>query len=730
MVCQNPTGRFFILLRMTQVTMFKNAKDPGDPKLVNVDRIVEGIQHGQWQSMIDKLNSIEPDSPEQKKFKNTSLPAICWQGEFTYRNDKGCAQHSGLVCLDFDHIPVEEMEHQKELIINSEHTHILFKSPRGSGYKAIVKIPADIENHKAYVMALGTKVKNLYYDHFDDISRLCFVSYDPEIYYNKDSKIWDGKGIIKKVTAKTLDTAYIPSDIRQTFENLITWAEKTSRYEDDNKHKHLVKVLGACNRYGIPKEDAIKLTYERYKDTKNVEPVKYEDYENRADSTYRLYQHQHGTETFDTPAAEFEIGDPDATINQFPIEVFPVHLQHYILDLNQSLNYSKDFLSTTILSAMATLNGNKYKLRVKDNWISPTIFWFAIVGDPGTMKSHPVSTILQPIKEIDKLSKLSHDIEYDKWEQKQIELKSKKQQPEESSKRPIFKQIMISDITLEALHEVSSFNQRGLMYYRDELKAFINNMNVYRKGSDGEFWLESFNNGSYIVNRVSSRPRLIDNTNINIIGTIQPDTLSSMAKDMSDNGLIDRFLFTGAERNIYGFTTQKPDGRFADYWRNCLNMANGHFRYEQRSDTVIIDLTDTALERFVEIDHIICEWQRSEDISNEMKGYLSKAKTYIPRFALLMALFDMIFDGIELHAVGVEHINKAFQIMRYFLKSGNDIFNESKTTSEMRDITQANKGLGKRDKIKKLIAEGFSQTKIAKELKVSRQYISKILSQK
>ncbi len=76
-------------------------------------------------------------------------------------------------------------------------------------------------------------------------------------------------------------------------------------------------------------------------------------------------------------------------------------------------------------------------------------------------------------------------------------------------------------------------------------------MNRYRKGSDEQFWLESFNNGSYIVNRVTKEPLLIEDTHINIIGTIQPDILNGIISQHGANGLTDRFLYTSNETNIY-----------------------------------------------------------------------------------------------------------------------------------------------------------------------------------
>ena len=69
-----------------------------------------------------------------------------------------------------------------------KYSYSVFTSPSGNGLKVLVKIPKDISNHKNYFLSLEK-----YYDckEFDvackDISRVCYESYDPDIYVNEDS---------------------------------------------------------------------------------------------------------------------------------------------------------------------------------------------------------------------------------------------------------------------------------------------------------------------------------------------------------------------------------------------------------------------------------------------------------------------------------------------------------------------------------------------------------------
>jgi hypothetical protein len=415
---------------------------------------------------------------------------------------------------------------------------------------------------------------------------------------------------------------------------------------------------------------------------------------------------------------------PPLNNDKFPIEVFPACVQTFINELNSSLNFSTDFLSIAIMFSMATLNGNKIKLRVKNEWISPTVFWFAAVGEPGTMKSHPISSIIKPIKEIDKESKKSYDNEYAEYERQIIETKNKSSIP-----KPNFKQILITDITLESLHEVHGVNRRGLGYYRDELVGFLFDMNRYHKGSDEQFWLESFNNNSYIVNRVTKRPCLIEDTNINIIGTIQPNVFSKVNKDYSGNGLTDRFLYTSAEKSIFPLTKKDINPELIEWWRSAIRGINATFKYIDNTDTNVMEMHPGALDRLIEIDEHTCKIQASDDITESFKNYLSKSKTYLPRFALLLSLFDYMFIDKQPLVVNKSHIDRADKIMQYFIESARMIFTDAEKTSEINDVMGAKRGMTKIEHIIHLQSTGFKNIDIARMVKVSKSYVGKVINE-
>jgi hypothetical protein len=405
---------------------------------------------------------------------------------------------------------------------------------------------------------------------------------------------------------------------------------------------------------------------------------------------------------------------------KFPIDVFPESIQNYIVELNRTLNYKKDFLAVSFMFTMATINGNCFKLRVKNGWISATTFWFAVVGESGVMKTHPITQMVRPLKEIDRMSKTGYDLEMEQYNT--LDDNQKKKEP-----KPVFRQLLIEDFTIEACHYIHKNNPRGLGLHKDELVGFLNDMNKYRKGSDEQFWLESFNNSSYIVNRVTKEPLMINDIMVNIIGGIQPNILHQIANSANGNGLIERFLYTTSESNIFPLSIDDIQKEWIDWYSSTIKHIEPMFTYSDRAQIIEMDIE--ALKLMIEFDTKVCKIQESEDETSGMRNYLNKIKTYLPRFALLVCIIDTCFDGGS-YQVTLNHMQKATKIADYFISSARFIFQESERVSEISTVKQSlkQKGLSKTEQIIEMYKKGYKQIDIAKTLSTPASYVSKILS--
>lgn len=129
-----------------------------------------------------------PTVTDAKKFKATHFDYCTFSGLFCKRNEKELLLHSGLLCLDFDH--VGNPEQLKEQLLSNDYfdTELMFTSPSGDGVKWIIPIELKGWEHERYFKAVANCLRVAGLPPVDnsgsDVARSCFLPYDPQAYIN------------------------------------------------------------------------------------------------------------------------------------------------------------------------------------------------------------------------------------------------------------------------------------------------------------------------------------------------------------------------------------------------------------------------------------------------------------------------------------------------------------------------------------------------------------------
>ena len=136
----------------------------------------------------ETLRSIK--APQKARlYKAANFDYCTFSGTFTSRNDKALLQHSGLLCLDFDHLPNIEHTFTQLKADKNLQTKLLFRSPSGDGLKWIIAIDLLKATHAEYFKAVSNYINKTYNLQVDksgkDTSRSCFLPYDPFAYINQ-----------------------------------------------------------------------------------------------------------------------------------------------------------------------------------------------------------------------------------------------------------------------------------------------------------------------------------------------------------------------------------------------------------------------------------------------------------------------------------------------------------------------------------------------------------------
>jgi hypothetical protein len=173
------------------VSFFQNFTDK-NPKDIKVSDLVKDIQAGEWQRSIICLRKLKNEKPEQYSRDKSSLPFFTMAGTFDKRRKDGFLNPSGYIILDIDGLSLDHLEEIRGKIEADKYTAICFLSPSGAGLKVAFK--ASINNDtecKAAFAAISDYFRSKFNIELDksgkDISRACFVSFDPAIYSNPDA---------------------------------------------------------------------------------------------------------------------------------------------------------------------------------------------------------------------------------------------------------------------------------------------------------------------------------------------------------------------------------------------------------------------------------------------------------------------------------------------------------------------------------------------------------------
>ena len=273
------------MIKNTKISIFKSLYKSSDvPYVVHLDQALKRIKEGKSKHIIDKMMVLSGD--DKSKTKN-QLPCVIFSGVFNQRKKSGLKEHSGLMVLDFDKIPDDKMDLMFEQLKQNKHIVSVFMSPSRNGYKAIVSIPkCNAKEHEQYFKKFD---QDFNYDYFDsatcNIDRVCFESYDPNIYINYEAiqynpkLVDDGFLIADKVPTIPINDDFKKIDLIMKF----NWQKD---YVEGERNSFVFDISGAFCEYGVQEINAINyvknnVVFEDYIDDSLVNTIK---------SAYRIRQ--------------------------------------------------------------------------------------------------------------------------------------------------------------------------------------------------------------------------------------------------------------------------------------------------------------------------------------------------------------------------------------------------------------------------------------------------------
>ena len=363
---------------------------------------------------------------------------------------------------------------------------------------------------------------------------------------------------------------------------------------------------------------------------------------------------------FNTDLPEKILGDLElenqllTSQNEFPISIFPVEIQNLINNLNNTLGFPKDYTAATILVVISIAIGNKIQLHFKDSWIEKSTLYMILVGRTGDVKSPAMRFCLQPLLIADKESYETYIIAKKEYEKLSSDQKLKEPVP-------VFKQLLLSDSTPEAMIKAHYNNPRGIGLYVDEIASLFKNFGRYNNGSDEEIFLSIWSGNPYTKNRIIGEEIRIDNTKIDIIGTSQEGIIKDFLKgSILKNGFVDRLLFAIPSKYIDNkWNDNQLESKYSlwytEFIRNIISYAD--------STSINLRFNSDAIA-------YLNNWQNNREKNFDFeyqRGITIKQENYTLRFSILLHVAKCLSCGSRVDdCIGIDIVKSAILLRNYF----------------------------------------------------------------
>lgn len=363
---------------------------------------------------------------------------------------------------------------------------------------------------------------------------------------------------------------------------------------------------------------------------------------------------------------------------KFPIDIFPEKITELLIQLKNTMNFPVDYLGSSILYATSVAIGNNIQLKVKNNWIEKSILFIVLVGRTGDVKSHTISFFIDDLIKIDQQN-------FKEYLKQKKEFENLNSDEAADKTVPILKQVILNDFTPEALIKSHYFNSRGIGLYSDEIAGFFKSFNRYHRGTgDEELYLSLWAGKPVVKNRITGDELRIDNTKIDIIGTIQEAILGETFRNSKmKNGFIDRLLFAFPSHYVDNkWNDSELNQAYIDWYSDFITS----IFHEADKRQVLLEFEDEAKK-------FLYNWQNSQKMLFDFeyqRGIAVKLQQYVLRFSIVLEVMSCFCEGKPVSRIRKKTVMSAIKLQDYFFDTAIQVF-ESIESNYFEGLTEVQK---------------------------------------
>ncbi len=643
------------------VSVYKEFKyNLGEKSLLDV---LQEIKSDKYQSEINSIRyALHKGENKTADEIKSNLIGFTTSGTFgESRTKANITSYSQVVCLDFDYISLTEINSLVTLINGCRYTFASFISPSGEGLKVFIKVNSNAEQHTTVYNQVANFYKELSGYDFDakckDITRLCFVSCDTELYLNNDAINFELKEEVKPIKTGYQKEVQHSLTTDELLDKCLKFTEKIGQYYNGNRNNFIFLFSCNANKFGIYEDDTlnyclnnfdleekeIKATVKSTYRNQSADFAKYANFANLQSATIE------NTITKENSFEEYE--DCLKATPTIPQSVYD-NLPPILFESCQVFTQERE-RDVFLTGALAILSGCLPNVSglYSGSIVYPSLFSFILApaaSGKGALKY--AKALADEYHKKTKANSMEDKKRYDEnlAAYKMLKAKGKLEENQEMPIAPKFKVVYIPANTSNAkiIQHLDCNEGKGIICETeaDTLgQTFKNDW-----GSYSDMLRKSFHHEKISVSRKTDGEFVeVDNPQLSVALSGTPKQVFNIISSAED-GLFSRFIF-------YVFKTDavwldpSPKGNpvnLTDYFTTQSKQVLKMVEYFE-TDEMILHLTDEQWEKFNPIFSSFLE---------QVNTFVSEdALSVVKRLGLILYRFCMIFTAIRKFATNDYH---------------------------------------------------------------------------
>ena len=285
--------------------------------------------------------------------------------------------YNGLIALDFD--DVQDVEAGKKRISELPYVYYVGLSSSKRGFFAI--IPLDNDDYTrpyCYFSALEAEMAKLGFKidkACSDVTRLRFVSFDLNPYFNEDCELYSLPEDFDVEAARMEHEGRLEEQENPRLARVrayaAEWEKKKVALDDYDDWRTMAMALSNLGEAGWDILDRVSQFSKNYDAADNRK--KYEEF---LKSTRSI-----SIGSFFFKCQEYGVIPPSVPHYEmipFPVDVFPETVRRIIQETHKCLNFSVDHIASSLLFTASVAVGNSVIVEIKNEWVDKAILYIRI----------------------------------------------------------------------------------------------------------------------------------------------------------------------------------------------------------------------------------------------------------------------------------------------------------------------------------------------------------------